>query len=101
MQQPSPRPEYRTTGQAAENLAGKRISASRPGLRDLLRLALRRQPPLRRQSIDDFRQVAAERGQKIARRHACLIAQRLNRVLAERIRKLVRGDRLVRAGADP
>ena len=60
-----------------------------------------RQSPLRRELIDNLRQVLAESGQEIAARHASLPGQRVERVAAERGRQIIWRNRLVRPGADP
>ena len=56
---------------------------------------------MRRQLIDEARQLMPQRLEQIVSSHAGLLAQRIERIAAERICQVVRGDRLVRAGADP
>src|SRR6476620_1625481 len=78
-----------------------RFQSDPPGSDHAGRFVFRRYPSVRRQLIDEARQLMPQPLEQIVLRHAGLLAQRLERIAAERICQVVRGDRFVRAGADP
>jgi hypothetical protein len=66
-----------------------------------LRFIIARQPAVRRELVDEAREMLAEPGEQILASHPGLVRQRVERVGAERAREFALGDLLVRAGADP
>ena len=78
-----------------------RRGAIDPGRLHALRFLIGRQPPLRRQTIDNLRQVVAKRVKQLLLRHAGLRQQRVDLVGAESLTKFLRRDGLVRTSADP
>src|SRR5262249_48718107 len=65
------------------------------------RLLLGRQAPLWGKLIDQVRQMLTQASEQIVHAQAGLLAQRIERIAAERIRQILGRDVLVRAGADP
>src|SRR5262245_35996644 len=65
------------------------------------RFLLRRQPPLRRELVDEAREMLAQFREHVAAIHPGLSRQLVERVAAERVGKIALGDRLVGAGAAP
>src|SRR5215813_5084722 len=65
------------------------------------RLLLGRQAPLRGKLINQVRQMLTQASEQIVHAQAGLLAQRIERIAAERIRQILGRDVLIRAGADP
>src|SRR5262249_26441438 len=64
-------------------------------------LLLGRQAPLRGKLVNQIPQILTQASEQIVRAQAGLLAQRIERIAAERIRQILGRDLLVRAGADP
>src|SRR5262245_42812718 len=88
-------------GAAARRVAG--VSARFRGcdLDHPPRLLLGRQAPLRGKLINQVRQILTQASEQFVPAQAGLLAQRVERIAAERIRQILGRDVLVRAGADP
>src|SRR5262249_28457778 len=65
------------------------------------RLVLGRQAPLWGQLINQVWQMLTKASEQIVHAQAGLLAQRIDRIAAERIRQILGRDLLIRAGADP
>src|SRR5262249_34464830 len=75
-----------------------------PGGRDLdhpRRLLLGRQAPLWGKLINQVRQILTQASKQLVPAQPGLLAQRVERIAAERMRQILGRDVLVRAGADP
>src|SRR5262249_16929887 len=65
------------------------------------RLLLGRQAPLWGKLIDQVRQILTQTSKQFVHAQAGLLAQRIERIAAERMRQILGRDVLIRAGADP
>src|SRR6476619_8251041 len=66
-----------------------------------LRFVFVRHAPVRRELIDEAREILPQPFQQVVASHPGLLRQRVERVASERAREVTLGDRLVRPGADP
>src|SRR6476469_1581127 len=66
-----------------------------------LRFVFVRHAPVRRELIDETREILPQPFQQVVASHPGLLRERVERVASERAREVALGDRLVRPGADP
>src|SRR5262245_40993141 len=86
---------------ASTTIAPASTFPGRRGLDHPPRLLLGRQAPLRGKLINQVRQILTQAIKQFVPAQAGLLAQRVERIAAERIRQILGRDVLVRAGADP
>src|SRR5215510_10804751 len=86
---------------ASTTIAPASTFPGRRGLDHPPRLLLGRQAPLRGKLINQVRQILTQASKQFVPAQAGLLAQRVERIAAERIRQILGRDVLVRAGADP